>query len=622
MGTERSARAPGRRPDAVLWDMDGTIVDTEPYWIAAEYDLVAEFGGTWTDALAHSIVGLDLRDSAKVLRDKGGVDLPIDDIVNRLLDGVIHRFRQRVPWRPGARELLATARKNGIPNALVTMSWKRFADAVVAALPPGAFDVVVTGDDVEHGKPHPEPYRKAAALLGVKPADCLAIEDSPTGVRSAVAAGCRVIAVPNAVDVRKGRGYTRVESLIDLNPRDLGLDSPLWRPAQVKRRRQVVGALGFIAVAAGITWFVTGEEVEQVPPLAALPVSAWAPYWTLDDAANTVYRRGTILHEVSPFWFEATGASSIGYAGSTTDEDAAPILEAAAAQGVAVIPTITDAMPSGGMAAVLHDPGTRTAHVSAITTLVTSHGYDGIDIDYETFAHGDPDSTWTETRADWVEFVGELGDALHAEGKELVVTVPPIYDTGRTADSGYWVYDVASIEASVDTIRVMAYDYSTSTAGPIAPIEWTRTIVQAMKAAVDDDSKVVLGVPMYGRNWVTSTDGTCPPDAEGRADVALDEIDGLVAKRGATPTYDPAVGEASFTYTLDLDDGNHKCTQHREVHYVDETGVRARVDVARGERLGGVVLWALGFDSVTTWIALEPVAIEHDRTGAPVTTVP
>ena len=95
--------------------------------------------------------------------------------------------------------------------------------------------------------------------LGVKPADCLAIEDSPTGVRSAVAAGCRVIAVPNAVDVRKGRGYTRVESLIDLNPRDLGLDSPLWRPAQVKRRRQVVGALGFIAVAADITWFVTGE---------------------------------------------------------------------------------------------------------------------------------------------------------------------------------------------------------------------------------------------------------------------------------------------------------------------------------------------------------------------------
>ena len=184
MGTERSARAPGRRPDAVLWDMDGTIVDTEPYWIAAEYDLVAEFGGTWTDALAHSIVGLDLRDSAKVLRDKGGVDLPIDDIVNRLLDGVIHRFRQRVPWRPGARELLATARKNGIPNALVTMSWKRFADAVVAALPPGAFDVVVTGDDVEHGKPHPEPYRKAASLLGVKPADCLAIEDSPTDRKS------------------------------------------------------------------------------------------------------------------------------------------------------------------------------------------------------------------------------------------------------------------------------------------------------------------------------------------------------------------------------------------------------------------------------------------------------
>ncbi len=89
------------RTAAVLWDMDGTIVDTEPYWIATEYELVAEFGGEWSEEKAHSIVGKDLRDSAAVLRDRGGVDLPIDDIVNRLLDGVIEKLRMKVPWRPG-----------------------------------------------------------------------------------------------------------------------------------------------------------------------------------------------------------------------------------------------------------------------------------------------------------------------------------------------------------------------------------------------------------------------------------------------------------------------------------------------------------------------------------------
>ena len=125
-----------RVPAAVLWDMDGTLVDTEPYWIAGEYELVAEHGGTWGDEHAHAIVGMDLRDAAAYISEHGSVDLPVDDIVNRLLDGVTLRVRERVPWRPGARELLADLRANGVPTALVTMSWRRFAEAVVEALPP------------------------------------------------------------------------------------------------------------------------------------------------------------------------------------------------------------------------------------------------------------------------------------------------------------------------------------------------------------------------------------------------------------------------------------------------------------------------------------------------------
>ena len=151
------------QPAAVLWDMDGTLVDTEPYWIACEHELVAEFDGTWTSADAHSIVGFDLLDAAVELRDRGGVRLDPHAIVERLLDGVIARAARELPWRPGAARLLAECAAAGVPCALVTMSWRRLADAVIAAAPAGSFAASVTGDEVTNGKPDPEPYLAAAA---------------------------------------------------------------------------------------------------------------------------------------------------------------------------------------------------------------------------------------------------------------------------------------------------------------------------------------------------------------------------------------------------------------------------------------------------------------------------
>src|SRR5690349_12022374 len=184
--------------------MDGTLVDTEPYWIEVEYALVDEFGGTWTQADALELVGNDLLVSGAYLRDHGGVDLEPEVIVERLLDGVIARIRERVPWRPGAVELLAALQQAGVPCALVTMSYQRFVAPVLAALPVGTFATVVTGDAVTVGKPHPEPYLTAAAILGVDAHDCLAIEDSNTGAKSAEAAGCTVLVVPNHVPVLDG----------------------------------------------------------------------------------------------------------------------------------------------------------------------------------------------------------------------------------------------------------------------------------------------------------------------------------------------------------------------------------------------------------------------------------
>lgn len=189
------------RPAAVLFDMDGTIVDTEPYWIASEFEVVEMHGGSWSIEHAKAVVGFDLLDAARYIAHNGNIDLAPHDIVEMLLDRVVARLRQEVPWRPGARALLAAVVDAGIPTALVTMSWRRFADEVVRCLPDGSFTVTVVGDEVRQGKPHPEPYLLAATKLAVDPARCVAIEDSPTGVRSALAAGCRVIAVPHVVPV-------------------------------------------------------------------------------------------------------------------------------------------------------------------------------------------------------------------------------------------------------------------------------------------------------------------------------------------------------------------------------------------------------------------------------------
>ncbi len=210
-----------RLPAAVLWDMDGTLVDTEPYWIEAEYELVEGHGGRWSREHALNLVGNDLLESGRYIREHGGIDLEPAEIVEGLLDRVVARVEERVPWRSGAVELLAGLRADDVRCALVTMSYRRFVAPVLDALPPGTFEVVVTGDAVSQGKPHPEPYQKAAALLGVHPSRTIAIEDSNTGARSAERAGCCVLVVPNHVPVLPGDRRAFAESLDDHDARSL-----------------------------------------------------------------------------------------------------------------------------------------------------------------------------------------------------------------------------------------------------------------------------------------------------------------------------------------------------------------------------------------------------------------
>lgn len=197
--------------------MDGTLVDTEPYWMQTERALAAEYGAEWTTEDGLALVGNDLITSGRYIRDRMGLELSPEEIVDRLLDGVVARVQSEVPWRPGAVDLLGQLAAAGIPCALVTMSYQRFVEPILDALPPQTFAEVVTGDMVDNGKPHPEPYLTAAANLGLDPADCLAIEDSNTGIRSAVAAGCAVIGVEAHVPLQVDLGHLPVESLTGLD---------------------------------------------------------------------------------------------------------------------------------------------------------------------------------------------------------------------------------------------------------------------------------------------------------------------------------------------------------------------------------------------------------------------
>jgi len=190
-----------RLPAAVLWDMDGTLVDTEPYWMAAETPLVESFGGSWSHEQALQMVGLGLEDAARILQE-AGVRMGLSAIVDHLTDQVLASLhREGVPFRPGARTLLRGLKDAGVKTALVTMSMRRMAQTVVDLIDFDAFDVVVAGDEVTRPKPYPDPYLRAAELLGVDARSTVAIEDSPNGLRAAVASGAVTLGVPLMVSL-------------------------------------------------------------------------------------------------------------------------------------------------------------------------------------------------------------------------------------------------------------------------------------------------------------------------------------------------------------------------------------------------------------------------------------
>jgi HAD superfamily hydrolase (TIGR01509 family) len=185
------------RVAAVLFDMDGLLVDSEPVWYDVESAVVARLGGVWTPADQAACLGGTMAASSRYIIERTGTSVSADELSEEMVDEMVVRFRRDLPLHDGALPLLDALAERGVPVGLVSSSYRRLVDAALEQLGTDRFDVTVAGDEVTHGKPDPEPYRTACERLGVDPTRTVVLEDADTGVRSAEAAGCLVVAVPS-----------------------------------------------------------------------------------------------------------------------------------------------------------------------------------------------------------------------------------------------------------------------------------------------------------------------------------------------------------------------------------------------------------------------------------------
>ncbi|HEV7627263.1 MAG TPA: HAD family phosphatase [Streptomyces sp.] len=209
--------AEGSSLQAVLLDMDGTLVDTEGFWWDAESETFAELGHVLKDEWREVVVGGPMTRSAGFLIEATGAAITVEELTVLLNAKFIKRLRRGVPLMPGARRLLTELSLHGVPTALVSASHRSVVDEMLTSLGEKNFAVTVAGDELKRTKPHPDPYLRAAARLGADPAGCAVVEDTVTGVAAAEAAGCQVVAVPSVVPIERVAGRTVVSSLEEVN---------------------------------------------------------------------------------------------------------------------------------------------------------------------------------------------------------------------------------------------------------------------------------------------------------------------------------------------------------------------------------------------------------------------
>ena len=380
--------------------------------------------------------------------------------------------------------------------------------------------------------------------------------------------------------------------------------------------------LAFLLFAAPLQNIQSAEAAN--PPRKIL--TGWLPYYSMKTYLPAVLSNADLIKEIMPFWY------TLKYDGKTkkavvtdvykTANPSVPITEPLAAlrnAGMTIIPTISDGTDKSVLANLLAKPVSRKQVIDAIVATVASQNYDGIDLDFEGFAFIDPNTTWKTTAPNWVLFVKELSAALHAQKKILSITTPYLFNPAD-AQKGYFVYAWAQIAPFIDRLRIMTYDYSTSRPGPIGPVAWTEKTVK-YAISIMPASKVYLGLPGYGKDWVTKVEGVCPsnlakiitPSAKAGTFLMRDAAS-IAATYGAVPTYNETFAEVTFSYKREYTGQTSSglsttCTASRTAWHQNAQSFSVRAQLVAKYQLGGAAQWVIGQEEPLAMVAIRDVAI-------------
>ena len=359
--------------------------------------------------------------------------------------------------------------------------------------------------------------------------------------------------------------------------------------------------MGLALILFSTVLVAPSAQAEENVPRKIL--TGWIPYYSMKTSLPAALNNVDLIKEVMPFWYTLkysakSKKSSITdlYTPANPSIPMAVPLAAMRSANLQIIPTITDGTEKGVLAGLLKTPASRTQVVKTIVDLVRTNNFDGIDIDFEGFAFVDENTTWKSTAPAWVAFIKELSVALRAENKILSVATPYLLDPAGK-QKGYFVYAWAEIASSIDKLRIMTYDYSVAKVGPIGPLAWTERTVQ-YAISIMPASKVFVGVPGYGRSWITAINGVCPSNVAKSVKVGakaatfvMRDAATLAATYGATPTYDEKSAEVTFSYEQVYNGTTASglatsCTASRTAWYQDTRSWALRAALVNKYRIG------------------------------------
>ena len=387
----------------------------------------------------------------------------------------------------------------------------------------------------------------------------------------------------------------------------------------------------FPALSILLAFLLFGTPLQSIQSASAANpprkiLTGWLPYYSMKTYLPAVLNNADLIKEIMPFWY------TLKYDGKTkkaviadvysSANPSVPITEPLAAlrnAGMTIIPTISDGTDQMVLANLIAKPVSRKQVVDAIVATVASQNYDGIDLDFEGFAFIDSNTTWRTTAPNWVLFVKELSAALHAQKKILSITSPYLFNPTE-AQKGYFVYSWAQIASSIDRLRIMTYDYSTSRPGPIGPIAWTEKTVK-YAISIMPASKVYLGLPGYGKDWVTKVEGVCPsnlakiitPSAKAGTFLMRDAAS-IAATYGAVPTYNEIFAEVTFSYKREYTGTTSSglsttCSASRTAWHQNAQSYSLRAQLVAKYQLGGAAQWVIGQEEPLAMVAIRDVAI-------------